>query len=396
MAIPKDRIIDFRRVPAGELLSNPSNWRTHPAAQRKALREILSKVGFAGAALARQTPEGLMLIDGHLRKDENPDALIPTLVTDLDEAEADLLLATLDPIGAMAEADTESLRDLLARVNIETKELLESLGANQVTPIEFKRDPDDVPTKAPARTKRGDVWLLGDHRVMCGDATSEVDVAKLIDGAEPFLCVTDPPYGVNYDPGWRNVEAAKGNLADAARRVGAVMNDDRADWSEAWKLFPGDVLYSWHPPGATSLIHAEALQGSGFNLRMQIIWAKSNFPIGRGDYHVRHEPCWYAVRDGKPAKRTKDRTQTTLWEINLDRNVEGGHSTQKPVECMARPMRNHEPCDVYDPFVGSGTSLIAAEMENRACYAMELEPQYVDVSVKRWEDFTGKKARKAK
>jgi DNA modification methylase len=204
--------------------------------------------------------------------------------------------------------------------------------------------------------------------------------------------VTDPPYGVNYDPQWRSDAAAKGLLAYAASRVGQVANDDRADWRETWALTPSDVVYSWHPAGATSLVHAKALQDSGFTLRMQIIWAKSNFPIGRGDYHVRHEPCWYAVREGKTAKRTDDRTQTTLWEINLDKNVEGGHSTQKPVECMARPIRNHEPCDVYDPFLGSGTTLIACEQLGRRCMAIEIEPKYVQVAIDRWEQFTGKTA----
>jgi len=154
------------------------------------------------------------------------------------------------------------------------------------------------------------------------------------------------------------------------------------------------VIYSWHPAGATSLVHATALQESGFTLRMQIIWAKSNFPIGRGDYHVRHEPCWYAVRTGKPSHRTDDRTQTTLWEINLDKNVEGGHSTQKPVECMARAIRNHECESVYDPFLGSGTTMIAAEQLSRRCLALEIEPQYCQVIIDRWENFTGQKAMK--
>jgi len=125
---------------------------------------------------------------------------------------------------------------------------------------------------------------------------------------------------------------------------------------------------------------------------MQIIWAKSNFPIGRGDYHVRHEPCWYAVREGRPAHRTDDRTQTTLWEINLDKNVEGGHSTQKPVECMARPIRNHQCTVVYDPFLGSGTTLIAAEQLRRAAFTIELAPVYCQASIDRWEAFTGQKA----
>ena len=202
---------------------------------------------------------------------------------------------------------------------------------------------------------------------------------------------------INYNPQWRSDAASKGHLAYAARRVGKVANDDRADWRETWALFPGSVIYSWHPGNATSLVHAAALQDSGFAIRTQIIWAKSNFPIGRGDYHVRHEPCWYAVRKGKPAQRNDDRTQTTLWSINLDKNVEGGHSTQKPVECMARPIRNHLFEDVYEPFAGSGTTIIACEMLGRRCFAIEIEPRYCDVVVNRWEKFTGKKAeRKAR
>ena len=252
-------------------------------------------------------------------------------------------------------------------------------------------DADLTPPDEPI-TKPGDLWLLGEHRLLCGDATNAGDVQRLLNGNAPEMMVTDPPYGVNYQPGWRSEAAAEGYLAYAARRVGEVPNDDRSDWSDAWKLFPGNVVYAWHPPGATSLVHASALQDSGFTLRMQIIWAKSNFPISRGDYHVRHEPCWYAVRTGKPARRTDDRTQTTLWEINLDRNVEGGHSTQKPVECMARPIRNHEPCDVYDPFVGSGTTLVAAEQLDRRCFAMDISPAYCDVTVRRWEAVTGRKA----
>ena len=253
-------------------------------------------------------------------------------------------------------------------------------------------DPDEVPAERATDIKLGDLFELGSHRLLCGDSTKAEDVARVMRQDKPFLCVTDPPYGVNYDPQWRSDAAEKGHLAYAARRVGQVTNDDRADWLETWALTPSDVIYSWHPAGATSLVHAAALQAAGFVLRMQIIWAKSNFPISRGDYHVRHEPCWYAVRKGKPARRTDDRTQTTLWEINLDKNVQGGHSTQKPVECMARPMRNHEPCDVYEPFSGSGTTLIAAEQLGRRCFAIEIEPRYVQVAVDRWEQFTGQKA----
>ena len=285
-----------------------------------------------------------------------------------------------------AEALLQSTKDGISLDGIFTEQEAEKLLRDVLPPsVDDPGAQIDRATELQAKwkTERGQVWQVGRHRLMCGDSTRAEDVVRLLGGAIPFLCVTDPPYGVSYDPNWRNVKAAKGNLAYAATRVGKVTNDDRSDWSEAWALFPGDVIYSWHPVGATSLVHAAALQRSGFVIRMQIIWAKSNFPIGRGDYHVRHEPCWYAVRNGKSARRTEDRTQTTLWEINLDKNVEGGHSTQKPLECMARPIRNHEAAEVYDPFLGSGTTMVAAEQLDRVCYGMEIEPKYVAVSLER-------------
>ena len=396
----RDRIVELRRVRAGDLLPNPGNWRRHPKTQADALGGILTEIGYADALLARPTPEGLMLIDGHLRAETTPNAEVPVLVLDLDEAEAKKLLAVLDPLAAMATADPEALERLLAEVRTDSaalgamlRELGQRAGINGAK--EGLTDPNAVPEPGEPVTEPGDLWLLGDHRLLCGDATKADDVARLLDGASPLLCVTDPPWGVKYDPAWRNVEAAKGRLDYAAARVVKVTNDDRADWREAWALFPGDVIYSWHPADATSLVHGAALQDSGFAIRMQIIWAKSHFPIGRGDYHVRHEPCWYAVREGKAAHRTKDRTQTTLWEINLDKNVEGGHSTQNPVEAMERPIRNHDSPEVYDPFLGSGTTIIAAERQGRRCYAMEIEPRYVDVAVRRWEAYTGGGAEKS-
>jgi DNA modification methylase len=132
----------------------------------------------------------------------------------------------------------------------------------------------------------------------------------------------------------------------------------------------------------------------GFKVRSQIIWAKQQFAIGRGDYHVMHEPCYYLVRDGKKGCWASDRKQTTLWKIDKPQKSETGHSTQKPVECMKRPIENNSSPGqaVYEPFSGSGTTIIAAEMTGRMCHAIELSPQYVDVAVKRWQSFTGKTA----
>jgi DNA modification methylase len=170
----------------------------------------------------------------------------------------------------------------------------------------------------------------------------------------------------------------------------AGFDDSRDDWTEAWQLSPSDVAYCWHAPQHASSTQ-DALEAANFEIRTQIVWTKQTFVISRGHYHGRHEPCWYAVRKGATARWIGDHSQSTVWDITWDRNVEGGHSTQKPVECMARPIRNHEG-DVYDPFVGSGTTLIAAEYLDRRCYALEIQPAYCDVVVRRWERVSGRQA----
>jgi DNA modification methylase len=253
-------------------------------------------------------------------------------------------------------------------------------------------DPDEVPpVPENPTTQAGDLWELGDHRLLCGDSTKAEDVARLLDGATPFIMVTDPPYGVEYDPEWRHRSGLNNS-----KRTGRVTHDDRVDWTDAYKLFPGHVAYLWHA-GRFAADFALNLRDAGFQVRTQIIWRKSRFAIGRGHYHYQHEPCFYAVREGGSAKWCGDRTQSTVWEIDgKDQDSETVHGTQKPVECMARPIRNHggKNDDVYDPFLGSGTTLIAAEMSGRKCYAMEVSPQYCDVAAQRWSKFTGKEARR--
>ena len=250
-------------------------------------------------------------------------------------------------------------------------------------------DPDATPELSEDATSVvGDVWVMGNHRLICGDSTDAGSIAILLAGVKPGLMVTDPPYGVEYDAAWRT----KAGLQKTGAH-GVVMNDDRADWREAWDLFPGDVAYVWHAPGGLSVAVAESLRASGFELRMQIIWAKTRMVIGRGHYHMQHEPCWYAVRKGATASWAGDRKQTTLWSIE-HRKSETGHSTQKPVERMKRPVENHPTPgqSVFEPFSGSGTTIIACEMTGRHCFASELNPPYVDMAVQRWQQFTGRQA----
>ncbi len=271
--------------------------------------------------------------------------------------------------------------ELVGFPDLELKGLLQDEGELQEgyeKTIEVPKDPI---------SKAGTLWTLGRHRLLCGDSTNEDHVVRLLDGAKPRLMVTDPPYGVEYDPDWRN----RAGVAKT-ERVGKVQNDDRVDWTEAWQLFPGDACYVWHAGRYCGEV-ARSLEAAAFEIRTQIIWSKSRFAMGRGNYHWQHEPCWYAVRKGKKAHWIGDRSQSTVWNIKVtDDGDKTIHGTQKPLECMGRPMRNHDAPEIYEPFCGSGTTLIAAEMLGRTCFAMELDPGYVDVIVQRWEDRTGGKA----
>jgi DNA modification methylase len=251
-------------------------------------------------------------------------------------------------------------------------------------------DPEAMPS-APSKpvTVLGDVWLLGPHRLVCGDSTTVEAVDKALAGAKPHLMVTDPPYGVEYDPNWRDEKEPR----KEKRAAGQVLNDDQADWKDAIALFSGDVAYVWHA-GLTAPTVADSLVANGFVLRAQIIWDKINQVLGRGDYHWQHEAAWYAVRKGKIGHWNGDRKQTTVWQINREKS-ETGHGTQKPVECMRRPIEtNSLPGDgVYEPFSGSGTTLIACESTGRMCHAIELNPAYVDLTVLRWQDYAKQVAR---
>ncbi|MFC7541062.1 site-specific DNA-methyltransferase [Siccirubricoccus deserti] len=281
--------------------------------------------------------------------------------------------------------------DVLGFSGMELDRLLAAVGTETSGAI-APGDPD-APVPEPPEdpvTRPGDLWRLGQHRLLCGDATSATDVARLLGNARPHLMATDPPYGVNYDPGWRN-EAG----VSATMRTGKVANDDRADWRAAWALFPGDVAYVWHA-GVHARTVIESLEAAGFVIRSQIVWAKPRLVLGRGDYHWQHEPCLYAVRKGATGHWQGARDQTTLWSIGNGgpEDLATVHGTQKPVECMRRSIVNNSVAGeaVYEPFCGSGTTIIAAETAGRVCLAMEVSPAYCDVAIERWQAMTGQPA----
>jgi len=317
----------------------------------------------------------------------------------LDEAERRAYRIADNKLTEMGDWDEAVLRDEVAGLLADDFDLSllgitdEDLDALLQDPnvgdgsIEGEDDIPDVPEDPISRP--GDLWLLGKHRLLCGDATVATDVERVLNGTQPLLMVTDPPYGVQYDPGWRNKTGAS-----TTKRTGKVLNDDRADWREAWALFPGDVAYVWHGALHATTV-AESLEAAGFNVRSQIIWAKDRLVLSRGDYHWQHEPCWYAVKKTGKGHWAGDRKQTTLWHIsNKDQDAETVHGTQKPVECMRRPILNNSSPGqaVYEPFMGSGTTLIAAVTTGRVCLGIELNPVYVDVAIERWQQFTGEEA----
>ena len=294
-------------------------------------------------------------------------------------------MPALDHLASLFYADLAELGIDLATLGFEAAELDALLHSGAPDPREEDTpEPPAVPVSRP-----GDLWCLGDHRLLCGSSTDPAAVARLLGSVRPHLMATDPPFGVNYDPAWR---ARAG--AGSTKRTGKVLNDDRADWREAWALFPGEVAYVWHGALHATTV-AESLTACGFTIRSQIIWAKERLVLSRGDYHWMHEPCAYSVRKGGKAHWAGDRKQTTLWQISSrDQDADTVHGTQKPVECMRRPILNNSSPGqaVYEPFMGSGTTLIAAETTGRVCLGVELNPAYVDVAVERWQRFTGKSA----
>jgi DNA modification methylase len=300
------------------------------------------------------------------------DELLALELQELSEANFDLNLTGFDP---------KEIDDLLLVLDDGDK-------ADEAPPL------PENPTSRP-----GDLWLCGPPRILCGDATDPQTVARLLAGRRPpLLMITDPPYGVGLEPEWRE----KVGLNPRTRQGGKVVNDDCVDWSPAYQLFPGDVAYVWHA-GIHAAEVAVGLKSCDFQIRAQIIWKKQHFAISRGAYHWGHEPCWYAVRTGKTSHWRGDRTQSTVWELaNLNpfggdsqtENEATGHATQKPVELMRRPILNHtQPGEVvYDCFLGSGSTLIAAENTGRICYGIDIDARYVDLAILRWQRFTGKEA----
>ena len=385
--------VEMRAV--GALTANPHNSRKHSAAQVKQIRASIREFGFTIPILVDEVD---VIIAGHGRlegaKGEGM-AEVPVLVArGWSEAQKRAYIIADNKLTLNGDWDDAILKAELAALegmdfNLEITgfsdaELKKMLHVD----AEGLVDGDHVPEAGGMIVAvRGDVWLLGRHRLVCGDATLADDVDKALAGAKPHLMVTDPPYGVDYDPAWRDEKQPR---AKGKRSTGAVANDDQADWGEAWGLFPGDVVYVWHAALFSSVVQG-SLEAHSFEIRAQIIWDKERLVLGRGDYQWQHEAAWYAVKKGRVGHFEGDRKQTTVWSIPLPSKSETGHGTQKPLELMRRCVLNNSQAGqgVYEPFSGSGTTIVACERTSRVCHALEIDPAHVDRAILRWQQDTG-------
>ena len=429
-------------VPIDQLRPDPANPRRISEDELDALERSLRQFGFVQPVLARR--EDRTVIGGHQRLGAARRlglTTVPVTWLDVTVEQArilglalnkisgswdDALLARLlADLGATPDVDLslsgfgeDEIGDLLRKLEVrEKREHVESFDLEEALE-EARRAP---------RTKLGDLWQLGDHRLLCGDATKADDVALLLDGAEPKLLTTDPPYGVSLDGSWRDgVYNALGPAEKTYMRVGGqatgedatrapggahgrtrghrnttLSGDTRVDWSDAFALVPSlTVGYVWHA-GVHAAEVAQGLERIGFEIVAQIIWDKGLFAMGRSWYHWSHEPCWVVRKTGAKVPFRGSRDQATIWHVPSPKMIMGGsaeprldHPTQKPLVLFETPIHNHLKAGdpLYEPFCGSGTALIAAERTGTRCYAMEIDPIYVEVALRRWERFSGQTA----
>ncbi len=386
-----------KAVDVVDLVEHPRNPNKHGDKQIALLAKIIRNQGWRNPIVV--SADSGFIVAGHGRLMAAKVLNVEQVPVDYqpfdNEAEEYAHLIADNRIAELAEADKSELaklvRELEDKIDLDltgfdAPSLEELLATKEESQVDAEPKTDKAAElQVKWKTEKGQLWKLGEHRLLCGDSTNAKDVERVLGDDKADIMVTDPPYGVNYDPSWR----AEAGITLNENKLGKVQNDDIADWTPAWQLFDGDVCYVYHA-GAKAGTVQQSLEDSGFNIRSQIIWSKDKMALSRGDYHWQHEPCWYGVRDGKKGNRTEDRTQTTVWQIAAREDSGHGHGTQKPVECMARPIRNHHCSTVYEPFSGSGTTIIACEQLDKKCRAIEIDPNYVAVALERYVDATGK------
>ena len=331
---------------------------------------------------------------------------LPVVHVDLDEAQERQLNLALNRIHG--EFDPEALSGVLAELKqlgadleltgFSDEELTDLLGLVE-EPKDGLTDPDSVPEEVTPRTQLGDLWLLdGGHRIFCGDATS-ANAVQTVMGEDRAVCLwTDPPYGVSYVGKTKKALQIQNDGAEGLQDLLAAAFERAKD-----ALAPGAALYVSHPAGALGVVFGQCFVKAGWRLHQTLVWIKDSLVLGHSDYHYRHEPILFGYH---PGGRRRGRGAEGWYGTNSEDSVfeiprpkaSPDHPTCKPVALVTQhPKNSSEMGDVIlDPFLGSGTTLIAAERLGRRCYGLELEPKYCDVAVSRWEQFTGKRAEQHK
>jgi len=391
MADIRDRITDLRRARAGDLVPNPKNWRRHSPAQQKHLQAVLAEVGWADALIGSETDQGIELLDGPLRAGLDPEAIVPVLVVDLDEAEADVVLATLDPLAAMAEADKGDLTALLESIQRpDLSAMLDDIRKQQHLPIEHGGAPDPGPQLDQAAellakwgTERGQLWEVGVHRLMCGDCTSPEDRRKLYGGVAPNFIMTDPPYSSG---GFQEASRASGSIGTVqqGQPVPQIVNDRLS--THGYLALIKRAIGEIECAGAYVFTDwkmwvnlYDVMESSGFGVRQMIVWDKGSPGMGVG-WRSQHEIIMFACRNIIKFDNHKALGNV----IRCQRTGNPNHPTEKPVELLAAILNITDAAQtLYDPFLGSGTTMVACEQTERICYGMEIEPKYVAVTLER-------------
>ena len=399
MVVGKQRALTIKQVPIGNLRPDPFNPRRISQAEMEALVRSIREFGLVDPIIARS--EDRTVVSGHHRLRAGRKLglkTVPVIYVDLSSEQAKLLNLALNKISggwddellARLLADLQQTPDidigLSGFADDEIAKLLKSLGSREKRERSETFDFDaawEEATKDPG-VQRGDMWRLGDHSLACGDSANSGDVSRLMAGQGATLMVTDPPYGVAYEP-------------EGRKRKRPIVNDDLGKdqsefWTKAFSAWPleGDA-YVFSPSGPLISTLAASIEAAGIQHHQWLIWSKDHFVLGRSHYHYKHEHIYYGWK-GKTSWNGS-RKEDSVWTEGRPMSSPE-HPTMKPVTLCERAIENSSKTNdlVIDPFLGSGTTLIAAERTGRRCYGMEIDPRYCRVAIARWEAFTGEKA----
>ena len=404
MALGKfaNRIVGSGEESLDQIQFNPRNWRVHPLNQQNALKGVLEEVGWVQEVIVNKRTGNL--IDGHLRCQlaaREGAKTIPVKYVDLSEDEEALVLSTLDPIAAMAVTDKAKLDDLFASIETENADVLKMLDdIAEKERLEYaKRDPVDAEPQIDRAAElnekwqvvTGDLWQIGEHRLLCGDSTKREDVERVMAGEKATIIFTDPPYGVSI--------GEKNRLLNSFQPSGRNLTDIESDSASehdlgemlltAFKLAKEQLtddasVFVCSPQGGSLGLMMMMMMNAGLEIRHVLNWVKNSptFSLGRLDYEYQHEPILFTWN--KTHKRYKRGFTTSLWAVDKPRHS-ADHPTMKPVELPTNAIMNHtDEGDIcYEPFIGSGTTMVACQNLNRKCRAIEISPNYCAVILER-------------